>query len=116
MNRQQDIATMRKDWAESPRWKGITRPYTPEDVDRLRGTLHIEHSLARRGAGATAGRSALHQHHGHGGREVGERVGEPTPVVDAFDVGQAHRGGVVVGVPAPVAAEADIVNPPAPNS
>ncbi|MFO1318989.1 MAG: isocitrate lyase [Burkholderiales bacterium] len=50
MNRQQDIATMRKDWAESPRWKGITRPYTPEDVDRLRGTLHIEHSLARRGA------------------------------------------------------------------
>jgi isocitrate lyase len=28
----------------------VTRPYTAEDVDRLRGTLHIEHSLARRGA------------------------------------------------------------------
>jgi len=41
---------MKKDWAENPRWKGVTRPYTAEDVDRLRGTVDIEHSLARRGA------------------------------------------------------------------
>ena len=34
----------------TPRWKGITRPYTPADVDRLRGTVHIEHTLARMGA------------------------------------------------------------------
>ena len=34
----------------SPRWKGITRSYTPADVDRLRGTVHIEHTLARLGA------------------------------------------------------------------
>jgi isocitrate lyase len=46
----QSIAQMEKDWAENPRWKGITRPYTAKDVDRLRGTVHIEHSLARRGS------------------------------------------------------------------
>jgi isocitrate lyase len=37
-------------WATDPRWQGITRPYTAKDVVRLRGTLHIEHSLARAGA------------------------------------------------------------------
>jgi isocitrate lyase len=46
----QTIAQLKKDWAENPRWNGITRPYSAEDVDRLRGTVHIEHSLARRGA------------------------------------------------------------------
>ncbi len=39
-----------KAWATDPRWTGITRPYTPADVDRLRGTLHIEYTLARLGA------------------------------------------------------------------
>ncbi len=39
-----------KTWATDPRWTGISRPYTPEDVDRLRGTLRIEHTLARLGA------------------------------------------------------------------
>jgi isocitrate lyase len=34
----------------SPRWQGITRTYTAEQVDRLRGTVHVEHSLARAGA------------------------------------------------------------------
>ena len=32
------------------RWDGIVRPYCPADVLRLRGSIHIEHSLARRGA------------------------------------------------------------------
>src|SRR5262245_19828040 len=32
------------------RWAGITRPYTDEDVDRLRGTVRIEYTLADRGA------------------------------------------------------------------
>lgn len=36
-------------WA-SPRWQGITRTYTPEQVGRLRGTVRVEHSLARAGA------------------------------------------------------------------
>ena len=38
------------DWQSSPRWAGITRPYTVQDVERLRGSLHIEHTLARQGA------------------------------------------------------------------
>src|SRR5262249_12877305 len=32
------------------RWAGITRPYTVQDVERLRGSVHIEHTLARQGA------------------------------------------------------------------
>src|SRR5881227_434773 len=36
--------------AANPRWAGITRPYTPEDVERLRGSLRIEYTLARNGA------------------------------------------------------------------
>jgi len=38
------------EWRTNPRWRGITRPYTPEDVERLRGSIHIEHTLARLGA------------------------------------------------------------------
>jgi isocitrate lyase len=38
------------DWATSPRWHGIARTYSAEDVVRLRGTVHEEHTLARRGA------------------------------------------------------------------
>ena len=41
---------LRKEWQTSPRWKGVDRPYKAEDVVRLRGTVHIEHSLARLGA------------------------------------------------------------------
>jgi isocitrate lyase len=36
-------------WSE-PRWRGARRPYTAEDVVRLRGTMKIEHTLARRGS------------------------------------------------------------------
>jgi isocitrate lyase len=41
---------LRKDWQTNPRWKGVQRPYKAEDVVRLRGSVHIEHSLARLGA------------------------------------------------------------------
>ncbi|MGH9564684.1 MAG: hypothetical protein ACRD4I_01755, partial [Candidatus Angelobacter sp.] len=37
-------------WANDARWKGITRPYSARDVVRLRGTIHVEHTLARLGA------------------------------------------------------------------
>jgi isocitrate lyase len=37
-------------WANEKRWNGITRPYTAKEVIRLRGSIHIEHSLARLGA------------------------------------------------------------------
>jgi isocitrate lyase len=35
---------------DGPRWTGITRPYTAEEVVRLRGSVRVEHTLARRGA------------------------------------------------------------------
>jgi isocitrate lyase len=38
------------DWAETTRWSGIERDYTAEDVVRLRGSVRLEHTLARRGA------------------------------------------------------------------
>ena len=37
-------------WQTSPRWRGITRPYNQHDVNRLRGSFQIEHTLARCGA------------------------------------------------------------------
>ena len=37
-------------WDRHPRWQGITRPYTWSDVERLRGSMQIECTLARRGA------------------------------------------------------------------
>ena len=43
-------AELRRNWTENARWDGITRPYSAEDVDRLRGSVHVEHSLARIGA------------------------------------------------------------------
>ena len=43
-------AQLDKEWKTSPRWKGVKRTYTAADVVRLRGTVEIEHSLARRGA------------------------------------------------------------------
>jgi isocitrate lyase len=50
MNYDLESARLRKDWSENPRWKGIRRGYTAEDVVRLRGSVRIEHTLARRGA------------------------------------------------------------------
>ncbi|HSA89473.1 MAG TPA: isocitrate lyase [Burkholderiales bacterium] len=44
------IEATRKDWAENPRWRGVKRGYSAEDVARLRGSVQIEHTLARLGA------------------------------------------------------------------
>jgi len=49
-DRKAQAAALAKDWAENPRWKGIKRGYSADDVVRLRGTFPIEHTLARRGA------------------------------------------------------------------
>jgi isocitrate lyase len=38
------------DWSSNPRWKGVTRPYSLVDVQRLQGSVVPEHTLARRGA------------------------------------------------------------------
>ncbi len=45
-----EIKALEQDWAENPRWKGVTRGYKAEDVVRLRGTLRIEYTLAKVGA------------------------------------------------------------------
>jgi isocitrate lyase len=43
-------AAMSQEWGSNSRWKDVERPYTGEDVLRLRGSIHIEHTLARMGA------------------------------------------------------------------
>ncbi|MGA1694965.1 MAG: isocitrate lyase [Burkholderiaceae bacterium] len=48
--REQEAQKLQKDWAENPRWRGIKRGYSAEEVIRLRGSLAVEHTLARRGA------------------------------------------------------------------
>ena len=50
MNRETAIKELNKEWETNPRWKTTKRPYTAEDVVRLRGSVQIEHTLARRGA------------------------------------------------------------------
>ena len=50
LTREQQVTALKKDWAENPRWKGIKRNYTAEDVVRLRGSQQVEHTLAKRGA------------------------------------------------------------------
>ncbi|MBO0792288.1 MAG: isocitrate lyase [Ktedonobacteraceae bacterium] len=49
MNSQQ-VAQIARAWETEKRWQDIRRPYTASDVVRLRGSLHIEHTLARRGS------------------------------------------------------------------
>src|SRR5579872_5623749 len=49
-NRNNTNRNSKMNWESDPRWKGITRPYTWADVESLRGSMRIEHSLARHGA------------------------------------------------------------------
>src|ERR1700737_2605558 len=46
----QNSAGQNNNWQTNPRWRGITRPYNQHDVNRLRGSFQIEHTLARYGA------------------------------------------------------------------
>ncbi len=48
--RKMEAQRLQKDWNENPRWKGIKRGYAADDVVRLRGSVQVEHTLARRGA------------------------------------------------------------------
>jgi isocitrate lyase len=50
MNRKQHIENLRAEWADSPRWHGISRNYSAADVVKLRGSVQVEHTLARLGA------------------------------------------------------------------
>ena len=44
------VQKLQESWELDKRWKGVTRPYSAEDVIRLRGSIDIEHTLAHRGA------------------------------------------------------------------
>ncbi len=46
----EEAGELERRWAHDPRWAGVTRPYSAEDVIRLRGSLPQEHTLARHGA------------------------------------------------------------------
>src|SRR3974390_3932576 len=48
--RKQEAQRLQKDWTENPRWKGVRRGYGAEDVVRLRGSVSIDYTLAKRGA------------------------------------------------------------------
>ncbi|MBZ5501681.1 MAG: isocitrate lyase [Acidobacteriia bacterium] len=43
-------ANLEAEWRTHPRWAGIARPYSQKDVEQLRGSVHVEHTLARLGA------------------------------------------------------------------
>ncbi|MDM5147113.1 isocitrate lyase [Candidatus Persebacteraceae bacterium Df01] len=47
---QQAVEKLQQEWRENPRWQNIERPYSAEDVLRLRGSVMVEHTLARLGA------------------------------------------------------------------
>ena len=47
---EQQAQELVKSWRNDPRWEGITRPYSADDVLRLRGSVMIEYTLARMGA------------------------------------------------------------------
>ena len=48
MNLSDQVAALKKDWAENPRWKHVKRPYSAEEVVKLRGSLQPECTLARK--------------------------------------------------------------------
>ncbi len=45
-----EVGALRLRWEHEARWQGIKRPFSPEDVLSLRGSLKIEHTLAKAGA------------------------------------------------------------------
>jgi isocitrate lyase len=50
MDYQEELAKLRNAWKNDPRWKGIQRPYLPEDVLKLRGSVKLAYTLAKNGA------------------------------------------------------------------
>ena len=46
MNRQEQILALEKEWRENPRWSGITRPYSAEEVLKLRGKYKLDYTIA----------------------------------------------------------------------
>ncbi len=45
-----EAESLEHEWETAPRWRGVERPYSAEEVVRLRGSFTVEHTIARRGA------------------------------------------------------------------
>jgi isocitrate/methylisocitrate lyase len=45
-----ELEALELDWRSNTRWAGISRPYSAKDIEQLRGSVHVEHTLARLGA------------------------------------------------------------------
>lgn len=52
-----EAGNLRTHWRTSPRWKGVERAYSAEDVIRLRGSVNVEHTRWRATAPSACGRS-----------------------------------------------------------
>jgi len=50
MDRQQQAKALAKSWESEPRWQGVERPYTAEQVVRLRSSFQIEYTIAQLGS------------------------------------------------------------------
>jgi isocitrate lyase len=49
-SRELEAQKLQKEWSDNPRWRGIKRSYSAADVVRLRGSVAVEHTLAKRGS------------------------------------------------------------------
>ena len=47
---QTEAEALEREWDSDPRWNGVERPYSAQDVVKLRGSFRVEHSVARAGA------------------------------------------------------------------
>lgn len=47
MKNQEQIQKLEKDWLENPRWKGVKRPYSAEEVLKLRGSYQLDYTVAK---------------------------------------------------------------------
>lgn len=47
MKNQEQIRQLEQDWLENPRWKGVERPYSAEEVLKLRGSYQLDYTIAK---------------------------------------------------------------------
>jgi isocitrate lyase len=50
MSNNTQMQSLKEEWSNNPRWQGVDRPYGAEDVNKLQGSLKVEHTLAKVGA------------------------------------------------------------------
>ena len=47
MKNQEQIRQLEQDWLENPRWIGVERPYSAEEVLKLRGSYQLDYTIAK---------------------------------------------------------------------